>query len=157
MLASLETLLSPCTRLTTVHEPTRKGGAPQGAIQKSTPCGETKTVPVNEIPPTPLYKRGAANGTISNATSHLPPLTKGDRGGFYCAFVFPKITTAYLHHEHRRKKANFRSDQWESAYNILMPSLPQDVGIGQRTFAGYNGRHRDLLRHGASLLEAVNF
>jgi len=28
------------------------------------------------------------------------------------------------------------SDQWGSAYNILMPSLPQDVGIGQRTFVG---------------------
>jgi hypothetical protein len=36
------------------------------------------------------------------------------------------------------EKANFQSDQWESAYNILMPSLPQDVGIGQRTFSGYN-------------------
>jgi hypothetical protein len=51
---------------------------------------------MNEIPPTPLYKRGAANRTILYVTSHLPPLLKGDRGGFYCAFVFPKITAAYL-------------------------------------------------------------
>ncbi|MGB6377559.1 MAG: hypothetical protein WBG24_12630, partial [Syntrophobacteria bacterium] len=29
------------------------------------------------------------------------PLKKGDRGGFYCAFVFQKITTASLLHEHR--------------------------------------------------------
>jgi hypothetical protein len=33
------------------------------------------------------------------------------------------------------EQENFRSDQWGSTYNILMPRLPQDVGIGQRTFA----------------------
>jgi hypothetical protein len=54
------------------------------------------------------------------------------------------------------EKANFRSDQWESAYNILMPSLPQDVGMGQRTFAGYNDRGRGPYPYGAGLLEAVD-
>ncbi len=32
---------------------------------------------------------------------------------------------------------NFRSYQWGSVYNIqARPRLPQEVGIGQRTFAG---------------------
>jgi len=44
-------------------------------------------MPVNEIPPTPLYERGATNVSILLATNHLPPLAKGDRGGFCCAFV----------------------------------------------------------------------
>ena len=52
-------------------------------------------MPVNEIPPNPLYKRGEFVETPYNP----PPLVKGDRGGFCCAFVFPKITAAYLLYE----------------------------------------------------------
>jgi hypothetical protein len=38
-----------------------------------------------------------------------------------------------------------------------MLSLPQNVGIGQRTFAGENDRYRGLYRYGAGMLEAVDF
>jgi hypothetical protein len=37
-----------------------------------------------------------------------------------------------------------------------MPRVPQDVGIGQRTFPGWNGRHRGFFRHGAGLLETFD-
>jgi len=53
-------------------------------------------MPANEIPPTPLYERGALNGISRRQKNHLPPFLKGDRGGFCCAVVLPKITAAYL-------------------------------------------------------------
>ena len=46
-----------------------------------------------------VCERGVLNGISHMQTNHLPPLPKGDRGGFYCAFVFPKITAAYLLYE----------------------------------------------------------
>ena len=39
-----------------LHEPTRKGGAPLGGDSDDNTCAETKAMPINEIPPTPLYK-----------------------------------------------------------------------------------------------------
>ena len=71
-------------------------------------CVKTKAMPVNEIPPTPLYKKGGFKWDFSHANNYLPPFLKGDRGlpaialaqarragGFYCAVILPKTTAAY--------------------------------------------------------------
>jgi hypothetical protein len=57
-------------------------------------CAETKSMSVNRIPPTPLYKRGLYMGFLTGKRLSSPFL-KGDRGGFCCAAVFLKTTTAY--------------------------------------------------------------
>jgi hypothetical protein len=49
------------------------------AIQNSTPCGKTKTVPVNEIPPYPLYERGE----FVETTSKSSPFAKGGSRGIF--------------------------------------------------------------------------
>jgi hypothetical protein len=38
-------------------------------------------------------------GNLLKPLQNLPPLAKGDRGGFCCAFVFSKITAANLLYE----------------------------------------------------------
>jgi len=46
-------------------------------------------------PLTPLYERGE----FVEITLKSSPFVKGDRGGFCCAFVLPKITAAHLLYE----------------------------------------------------------
>ena len=44
-----------------------------GGYSDNNACAETKAMPVNEIPPTPLYKWGALNG-ISHRQTRIFPL-----------------------------------------------------------------------------------
>ena len=53
-----------------------------------------------ENPEGPLQK-GGIKWDFSQANKYLPPFLKGDRGGFCCAVVFPKITAAYSLHKQR--------------------------------------------------------
>ncbi len=78
--------------MTACHEPTRKGGVPHRGLTQA----KVRAMCFSKSPQTPLYKRGALNGISLMQTSRLPPLLKGDQGGFYCTFVFPKIAAAYL-------------------------------------------------------------
>ena len=72
-----------------------KGDAPIGDDSDNNACAKTNAMPVNEIPPTPLYKRGASRGLSPIQATHLPPLLKGDRGGFSSVLVFSKITAVH--------------------------------------------------------------
>ena len=50
-------------------------------------------------PPNPPLRKGGIKCDYLTCNKSSSPLAKGDRGGFCCAFVFPKITAAYLLYE----------------------------------------------------------
>jgi hypothetical protein len=50
-------------------------------------------------------------------------LPKGDRGGFYCAFFFPKITAAYLLYEQNltippAQQVGFESTKFQQQFRL---------------------------------------
>ena len=64
---------------------------PQGAIQKSTPCGEIKAVPSIEIPPNPPLQKGGSNSNDFTSYELSSPFGKGGSRGIsrYLPFYQP--------------------------------------------------------------------